>query len=97
MQKTIYTLVGRSFVAVALLYLPAALAQEEGVIQLSDRVTGNQEQPQVLYIVPWQSPADDSILNQQVQTQLNQDVFNHIERSEHVREINYRLQLQQTD
>lgn len=73
----------------AALLAPRLEAQEEGVIVLSDTVTGNQEQPKVLYIVPWQAAEDDSLLYQPVQTMLSQDVFNHIEKPEHLREIRY--------
>lgn len=66
-----------------------AWAQDEAVIRLSDTVTGNQEQPKVLYIVPWQRAEDDTILYQPVKTMLNQDVFGHIERPEHLREVEY--------
>lgn len=83
------------FVLIVALVSLAARAQNEGVIELNDRVTGNQEQPQVLYIVPWQAPGDDSILSQPVQSQLNNDVFEHIERPEHEREVEYLQQLWQ--
>lgn len=73
----------------------AALAQEGGVIELSDTVTGNQEQPQVLYIVPWQSADDTSIIFHPVHTKLGRDVFKHVERSEHLRTLEYLKQLQQ--
>lgn len=81
--------------ACLLLAAQAAIAQQEGVIELRDTVTGNQEQPQVLYIVPWQAPSDDTILDERVRTQLSRDVFDHVERSEHVREVQYLEQLWQ--
>jgi hypothetical protein len=71
----------------------SALAQQEGVVVLSDTVTGNQEQPKVLYIVPWQAARDDTILSQPLTTKLHRDVFAHIERPEHVRELRYLEQL----
>ncbi len=71
----------------------AALAQSEGVVVLSDTVTGNQEQPKVLYIVPWQPADDTTILTQPLTTKLHRDVFAHIERPEHVRELQYLEQL----
>ena len=70
-----------------------ALAQKEGVVVLSDTVTGNQEQPKVLYIVPWQPAEDTTILSQPLTTKLHRDVFAHIERPEHVRELQYLEQL----
>lgn len=71
----------------------SAIAQQEGVVVLSDTVTGNQEQPKVLYIVPWQAARDDTILNQPLTTKLHSDVFAHIERPEHLRELLYLEQL----
>lgn len=66
-----------------------AQEQEEGVVVLSDTVTGNQEQPKVLYIVPWQPATDDTILELPLVTRLQRDVFEHIERPQHVRELHY--------
>lgn len=74
-----------------------ALAQEGAVIELSDTVTGNQEQPQVLYIVPWQSADDTSIIFHPVHTKLGRDVFKHVERPEHLRTLEYLKQLQQAE
>ena len=71
----------------------SAVAQQEGVVVLSDTVTGNQEQPKVLYIVPWQAARDDTILSQPLTTKLHSDVFAHIERPEHLRELQYLEQL----
>lgn len=67
----------------------AAHAQDEGVVVLSDTVTGNQEQPKVLYIVPWQAATDDTILELPLVTRLQRDVFEHVERPQHIRELNY--------
>lgn len=74
-----------------------ALAQTEGVVILSDTVTGNQEQPNVLYIVPWQQASDNTILYQPLATKLNRDVFEHVERPEHIRELGYLEQLTKRD
>lgn len=71
----------------------SAFAQQEGVVVLSDTVTGNQEQPKVLYIVPWQAARDDTILNQPLTTKIHGDVFAHVERPEHLRELQYLEQL----
>lgn len=80
----------RIFLTIIMLLLSFAVsAQDEGVVVLSDTVTGNQEQPKVLYIVPWQAADDDTILYQPLVTNLQQDVFDHVERPEHVRELQY--------
>lgn len=76
-----------------LLLANQVFAQPEGVVVLSDTVTGNQEQPKVLYIVPWQPAEDTTILSQPLTTKLHRDVFAHIERPEHVRELQYLEQL----
>lgn len=52
---------GRIALAVAALHAPALLAAQAempaGVIELDETViSGNQELPKVLYIVPWQQP-----------------------------------------
>lgn len=52
---------GRAVFAVAALYAPAPFAAQAdtpaGVIELDETViSGNQELPKVLYIVPWQQP-----------------------------------------
>jgi len=70
-------------------------AQETGVVVLSDTVTGNQEQPKVLYIVPWQAADDNTILYQPLSTRLQRDVFKHVERPEHLRELKFLQQLQE--
>lgn len=79
---------------IAITYLPLSHAQDQGVIVLSDTVIGNQEQPKVLYIVPWQEADDATMLTQPLRTSLH-DVFDHIERPEHRRRIQYLEQLDQ--
>ncbi len=63
-------------------------AQDSEVVNLGTTITGNQEQPKVLYIVPWKQTEDNRILDQGLESRLS-DVFNHVERSEHQREIDY--------
>ncbi len=87
-----------SVVACMLVFVFGANAQEdeEGVITLRTTVTGNQEQPKVLYIVPWKDASDDSALVQPLESQL-QEIFKHVDRSEHQREVNYRLQMKEKE
>lgn len=68
------------------------LAQEDRVVNLSTTVTGNQEQPTVLYIVPWQPADDKAILYQPVNSRLN-NLFGHVERPEHRRQVEFLQQL----
>lgn len=66
----------------------AAESSEPSVI-LHSTITGNQEQPKVLYIVPWQPPGGVDGLQQPVQSLLG-DVFAPIDRGEFRRELKYR-------
>lgn len=53
----------------------------EATISLQTTVTGNQEQPRVLYILPWQSPLTGDIEFQSMSRQ-KEEVFGHLEREE---------------
>ena len=55
-------------------------------INLQTTVTGNQEQPRVLYILPWQSPATDAVDFETFDSQ-QKAVFGHVERDELRREL----------
>lgn len=70
----------------------SAYAEQEAVVVLQSTVTGNQEQPKVLYIVPWQQPDGPESLYRPL-TSLVDDVFQPVERVEFVRELNYRQML----
>ena len=65
-----------------------ALAQEPD-ITLHSTVSGNQEQPKVMYILPWQQPSDRH-LEQEFPTERVDDLFVALDRDEFVRELNYR-------
>jgi len=67
---------------------PANTNAEANVV-LHSTITGNQEQPKVLYIVPWQPPGGVDQLQQPVQSLLN-DVFAPVDRAEFQRELKYR-------
>lgn len=59
---------------------------QEATINLQTTVTGNQEQPRVLYILPWQSPAAEEVDFETLDNQ-QKAVFSHVEREELRREI----------
>lgn len=66
--------------------------EQAPVVRLQSTVSGSQEQPRVMYIVPWQEPGAaefDYVLD----NQLVQEVFAPIDRDEFVRELNYRDRL----
>lgn len=56
---------------------------------LHSTITGNQEQPKVLYIVPWQGPRGADDLNTGLQPIVS-DVFAPVDRREFQRELKYR-------
>lgn len=64
---------------------------EEANVVLHSTITGNQEQPKVLYIVPWQPPGGADKLSQPIQPLLS-DVFAPVDRAEFQRELKYRAE-----
>ena len=69
-----------------------AVSAQQAVVELRSTVKGNQEQPKVLYIVPWQPPTPGEVTYQPLQT-LVSDVFEPVDREEFVRQIEYQEQL----
>lgn len=82
-------------VVVSLLLATAAHAQDD-TVNLSTTIRGNQEQPKVLYIVPWKAVDDSELENQTIQSQLD-IVFGHVERVELQRELTYLKNLTETE
>ena len=58
----------------------------EANINLQTTVTGNQEQPRVMYILPWQSPLSPELEMEMLSSQ-EDAVFGHVEREELTREL----------
>ncbi|WP_111641649.1 RNA-binding protein [Marinimicrobium alkaliphilum] len=69
-------------IGIALLSLSALVAAQEndepGVIRLQSQVTGDQEQPQVMYVVPWQSGEVSALPYRGLERQLD-ELFQPIE------------------
>lgn len=61
----------------------------EATVVLHSTITGNQEQPKVLYIVPWQPPGNADKLMQSAKPMLD-DVFAPVDRAEFNRELKFR-------
>ncbi|GAB1260884.1 hypothetical protein [Aurantivibrio plasticivorans] len=80
------TILGAFFAALLAVVMPS-LAQDN-TVSLSTTITGNQEQPRVLYIVPWRSVNDSELEESTIQSQVNL-VFGHIEKIELQRELSY--------
>jgi len=72
-----------------------AQAQDSTVINIDETVTGNQEQPKVLYIVPWKTAADSFDFEQSITQRTTGSVFQHLERDELKRQLEY-MQAQTT-
>jgi len=84
------TICGALFVLISV-FFTAANAQE-ATVNLSSTIVGNQEQPKVLYIVPWKTVNDSELENQSIQSQLD-IIFGHVERIELRRELFYMKEL----
>lgn len=65
---------------------PAKKMVQDATINLQTTITGNQEQPRVLYILPWQSPQTASVDFEPLNSQ-QKAVFGHVEREELRREL----------
>lgn len=62
---------------------------EAPVVTLQSTVSGTQDQPRVMYIVPWQEPGAAEF-DYALDNRLVQEVFAPIDRDEFIRELNYR-------
>ncbi len=78
-----------AFAATAVVAAPAEKNSEEATVVLHSTITGNQEQPKVLYIVPWQAPGSADRLMQPAKPVLD-DVFAPVDRAEFNRELKFR-------
>ena len=78
----------RIFLIVAMAVFASQANAQDVDVRIDATVTGNQEQPKVLYIVPWKEAEDDSILEQPLQTRVR-NVFSHVERAEHQRKLEF--------
>jgi uncharacterized protein YpuA (DUF1002 family) len=59
---------------------------QDATINLQTTITGNQEQPRVLYILPWQSPQTANVDFEPLDNE-QKAVFGHVEREELRREL----------
>jgi hypothetical protein len=77
------------------LWSVSSLAQK-AIVTLRSTVTGNQEQPKVMYIVPWQPPGTMDFRYSPI-SRLAEDLFTQIDRDEFRRELDYRALLAEPD
>ncbi|ARN72785.1 hypothetical protein [Oceanicoccus sagamiensis] len=74
--------------AIITVYASSTLFAQEAQVVLRSTVTGNQEQPKVLYIVPWQQADTPELIYQPLQS-LVDGVFEEVDRDELLRELRY--------
>lgn len=89
MNKTISTLVSIIVLAASSFCLADEQSQPAGVIQLDETViSGNQELPKVLYILPWQQP--NGLPDIQIETEFTElEVFRRLYPPAYRRELAY--------
>ncbi len=63
--------------------------ERETSVTLHSTVTGNQEQPRVMYIVPWDQPGGSGI-DPTFQRSITRELFAPIDREEYRRRMTYR-------
>ncbi len=67
------------------------------VRELGTTITGNQDQPKVLYIVPWKSADSAMAIPYRPVTGQTDVLFDHVERSEHRRQLEFLQDLNSAD
>ena len=77
--------------ALAVLTGPETLAQEAR-LTLRSTVTGNQEQPRVMYIVPWQQPGSSRV-EYAIDSTIAAELFTPLDRDEFVRALRYEVKI----
>jgi hypothetical protein len=80
------------FLAV-LLAAACCLAVAEDVVTFESTITGSQEQPKVIYIVPWQPPQPPAAMNKPIANLVMQDLLQPIDRDAFLRQVQYRALL----
>ncbi|MFT4825971.1 MAG: hypothetical protein ACI9J0_003913 [Cryomorphaceae bacterium] len=66
----------------------AATLAQEPIVTLRSTVTGNQEQPRVMYIVPWQQPGGSNF-EYVMESSIGDELFAPVDREEFVRSMGY--------
>jgi hypothetical protein len=79
-------------VCLPILLLSFAVVAQEASVTLHTTVSGNQEQPKVMYILPWQKPGDVQ-LEQEFSAGLAGELFVPQDRDEFMRQLNYQAML----
>ena len=80
------------FLAFGAVSLAGGAMAQEPIVTLRSTVTGNQEQPKVMYIVPWQQPGN-SEFEYAMESSIADELFAPVDRDEFVRELGYKAAL----
>lgn len=88
-MRFVMTLLIVMFTVASTMAAPPEKKSNEATVTLHSTITGNQEQPKVLYIVPWQPPGGADRLMQPAKPVLD-DVFAPVDRAEFNRELKFR-------
>jgi len=64
-------------------------------ITLSTTVTGNQEQPKVIYIIPWQAPVGTEALQIRLGASFMEENFEHLSPPEMQRQLAFKDQIRE--
>lgn len=83
-----------SLLLLVLTTLSLSLRAEEAVVTLQSTVSGSQEQPKVMYIVPWQEPGAANF-DYEMNNGLAQELFVPIDRDEFLRGLAYQEMLRE--
>lgn len=78
----------RTYMTLLTIVAATKVPAQEPVVTLHSTVSGSQEQPRVMYIVPWQEP-DAAQFDYELNNELAQEIFAPIDRDEFVRGLNY--------
>lgn len=82
----------RRAITFALLLASSAAHAEDAVVTLRSTVTGSQEQPKVMYLLPWQQPGDAEF-EYRMQGSFADELFVPLDRDEFVRGLEYQTLL----
>lgn len=83
----------KSVLVASMLALLAQAALAEDVVTFESTITGSQEQPKVIYIVPWQPPQAPAAERQPIGNLVMQDLLQPIDRDTFLRQVQYRAVL----
>ena len=91
-MKISRVLTERLLTSLVLLSLATLATAQEARVVLRSTVTGNQEQPKVLYLVPWQQAETPDLIYQPLQSVV-EGVFETVDRDEFLRELSYQQKI----